>query len=223
MLNLQSPQSKPMHGIRGMVACESLPDDQLVDWAKKGLSEAFGELHRRYERRMFCTAMKITRSSEDSEDAVQDSFLKAFRNLEGFAGRSSFSTWLTRILINTCLMQYRKKRSCILLSLDEPRDSGESWKETLADELISVETAYTQKQQSEVLSKAISALNPKLRVMIESYQLRDCSIAELAECNQISVGAAKSRMLRARSALRSSYRLRKACGQAPFNRPASSS
>jgi len=120
-------------------------------------------------------------------------------------------------------MQHRKRRSNVVLSLDEPRDNGVSWKETLADDLINIETAYTEKQRSEMLSKAISSLNPTLRVMVESYQLLDCSIAELAERNQISVGAAKSRMLRARSALRSSYRLRKACGHPPLNAPVCSS
>lgn len=183
---------------------KTLRDDELVEWVKNGRQEAFEELHRRYKRRLLVCAARITRNSEDSEDAVQEAFLKAFRRIGDFAGRSSFSTWLTRILINTCIMQLRKRREHLYISLDETPKSGISWRDTIPDPSIDIEGDYMQKQRLESLSRAISDLSPKLRAIMETYQTQDCSLAELAERNHISLAAVKSRMLRARAALHSS-------------------
>jgi len=99
------------------VPMKTLRDDELVELVKNGCQEAFGELHKRYKRRLLVCAERITRNSEDGEDAVQEAFLKAFLRIGDFAGRSSFSTWLTRILINTCIMQLRKRREHLYISL----------------------------------------------------------------------------------------------------------
>lgn len=187
------------------ITSKSVLDDELVEWAKDGRPEAFEELHRRYRRRLLSCALRITKNFEDSEDAVQETFLKAFRRIEGFAGRSSFSTWLTRILINTCVLKLRQRKISPLISLDEPSNNGASWKYIIPDPLIDVEGEYRQKQRLEYLTKAISTLNPKLRVVVETYQTHDCSLAEIAELNQISLAATKSRMLRAREALQNFY------------------
>ena len=188
------------------VSWKSLFDIELVERAKGRCPEAFDELHRRYRRRLLVYALAITRNFEDGEDAVQETFFKAFHRIEGFAGRSSFSTWLIRILINTCSLKLRKRKRSPFISLDEPSKDGISWKDTIPDPLIDIEGDYRQKQRLEYLSKAISTLNPKLRVIVETYQTHDCSLAEIAEINQISLAATKSRMLRAREALHSSYR-----------------
>jgi RNA polymerase sigma-70 factor (ECF subfamily) len=84
------------------------------------------------------------------------------------------------------------------------------WKDALVDEFTNIEHSYTHKQTMEALYRAIAALSPRLRHVVETYQLQDCSVVEIAERSQITVAAAKSRMLRARTALRASYRLRRA-------------
>ena len=187
--------------------CVSLPDVELVDLARRGYTEAFSELHHRYARRLLLTANKILRTQEDSEDAVQDTLLKAFSRLDSFAGRSSFYTWLTSILINTCLMQIRRRRGHTLLSLELQPEIGVSWKDSLADPDTDIEGQYISKQRLQLLSEAVSMLNPALRVVLETYQQYDCSIAEIAQRHRLSSAAVKSRMLRARAALRRSYRL----------------
>lgn len=209
-MNPQLATSNPSNLDATGVSCESLHDHQLVEFVRQGRSEAFGVLHRRHQKRLLRTAIRITKNTEDSEDAVQDAFLKAFKRIDTFGGRSSFSTWLTRILINTCLMQLRQKRGRSNVSLDEVWDNGDAWKDSIADTLVDIEGDYRQKQRLALLSQAISVLNPALRVVVETYRHHDCSIAELAERNRISVAAAKSRMLRARVALRGSSRLSKA-------------
>src|SRR5467141_4882903 len=86
-----------------------LSDESLVEAAKLGHSTAFDTLSERYRQQLFRAAHRITRSCEDAEDAVQGALLRAFVHLRDFGGRSSFSTCLTRIAINSALMRLRKK------------------------------------------------------------------------------------------------------------------
>ncbi len=86
-------------------------EDALVAAAKQGQAEAFATLCQPYAQRLIRNAHRITRNHEDAEDALQDAFLSAFIHIQNFDGRSSFSTWLTRIAINSALMTLRKKRS----------------------------------------------------------------------------------------------------------------
>jgi RNA polymerase sigma-70 factor (ECF subfamily) len=187
----------------------SRSDHELLVLARQGQTEAFGELHERYSRRLLITASKVVRNQEDCEDAVQDTFVKAFSHLDSFAGRSSFYTWLTSILINTCLMQLRRKRGYTFSSLDWQPETGVAWKDILPDLSIDLESEYLMKQRAHSLSRAISKLSPTLRSVLETYQQYECSMAEIAQRNSISSAAVKSRMLRARAQLRASYCLRK--------------
>ena len=83
----------------------------LLAAAKQGQTEAFGALCEPLARKLVQSAQRITRNREDAEDALQDAFMSAFIHIKNFDGRSSFSTWLTRIAINSALMTLRKKRS----------------------------------------------------------------------------------------------------------------
>jgi RNA polymerase sigma-70 factor, ECF subfamily len=96
-------------------------EQALVAAAKQGQVEALGALCQPLARKLIHSAQRITRNREDAEDALQDAFLSAFIHIKNFDGRSSFSTWLTRIAINSALMTLRKKRS----SQEVPVGSGE--------------------------------------------------------------------------------------------------
>jgi len=96
-------------------------EQALVAAAKQGQAEAFGALCEPLARKLIQSAHRITRNREDAEDALQNAFLSAFIHIKNFDGRSSFSTWLTRIAINSALMTLRKKRS----SREIPIGSGE--------------------------------------------------------------------------------------------------
>src|SRR5271154_4050653 len=86
-------------------------DEFLVKAARSGEDWAFSELWLRHSKKIFNTMYRVTRNRQDAEDALQDAFLKAFLHLNNFDGRSSFSTWLTRIAINSALMILRRKRA----------------------------------------------------------------------------------------------------------------
>lgn len=181
---------------------EAVNDQLLVLTAKSGDFGAFVELRKRHSSKLLGAAYRITRNLEDAEDAVQDSFLKAYLHLDRFEGRSSFGTWLTRIAINSSLMILRKKRSCEI-SIDRTnRDSevSEAWE--LPDFKEDPELSYMRTEREEMLQSAILRLRPGLRRVIELQQSHDYSTKELAQILGISVPAAKSRLLRARLALR---------------------
>src|ERR1700742_1292095 len=89
---------------------QQVSDKRLVAVAKNGDKSAFDELYKRHAEKMFRTTRRITRNREDAEDAVQECFLNAFVHLKSFDGRSQFSTWLTRIAVNSALMSLRKNR-----------------------------------------------------------------------------------------------------------------
>src|SRR3981189_1927294 len=96
-------------------------EQALVAAAKQGQAEAFGAMCEPLARKLIESANRITRNREDAEDALQNAFLSAFIHIKNFDGRSSFSTWLTRIAINSALMTLRKKRN----SREIPIGSGE--------------------------------------------------------------------------------------------------
>jgi RNA polymerase sigma-70 factor, ECF subfamily len=107
-----------------------MSDAVLLSTAKSGDANAFIELSKRHYRRVFHETYRITRNQRDAEDALQDSLLKAFSHLKDFEERSSFSTWLTRIAINSALMILRKKRGCYEISMDggnDPSGKYEPW------------------------------------------------------------------------------------------------
>ena len=101
-----------------------MSDEVLVSTAKSGDANAFVELSKRHSNRLLQTTYRITKNRQDAEDALQDSLLKAFSHLKDFQERSSFSTWLTRIAINSALMILRKKRGCFEISIDGTDDPG---------------------------------------------------------------------------------------------------
>ena len=183
---------------------EPMNDDSLVLTAKSGDFTAFVELRKRHSSKLLWTAYRITRNREDAEDAVQDCFLKAYLHLDKFEGRSSFGSWLTRIAINSALMILRKKRSCEI-SIDRTHDdsgAGQEWE--LPDFKEDPELSYLRTEREEMLQSAILRLRPGLRRVVELQQSQDYSTKELAQILGISVPAAKSRLLRARLALRTS-------------------
>src|ERR1700739_2139053 len=100
-----------------------LNEVKLIRAGQRGDRQAVDTLFRRYQRPLFQTALRVLGNAEDAEDALQDGMISAFRNLRRFEGRSQFSTWLTRIVINAALMRRRSAKARPAVSLDEtPRE-----------------------------------------------------------------------------------------------------
>jgi RNA polymerase sigma factor (sigma-70 family) len=177
-------------------------DAVLVSTAKSGDPDAFVELSRRHSSRLLHTTYRITRNRQDAEDAVQDSLLKAFCHLNDFQEKCSFSTWLTRIAINSALMILRKKRVCVEISIDGS-DSGETYERWEPMSLTEdPENRFARSEREELLRDAILRLPPVIRKAVELRQAKDYSTREIAQALGISVAAVKSRLSRARLTLR---------------------
>jgi RNA polymerase sigma-70 factor (ECF subfamily) len=181
-----------------------LSDESLVTRAQAGDASAFAELKRRHADKLLSRICRITKNWQDAEDVLQESFLKAFVHLTGFEGRSSFSSWITRIAINNALMLLRRRR-VIEISIDGFSADRETWSGLeIADIRENPEEAYAQSEMEQHLRYAIRRLRPVLRKVVHLRRSEDHSTGEIAAALGISVAAAKSRLARAKTALRAS-------------------
>lgn len=195
----------------GQPANHSISEARLLSDAKRGEPEAFEALYRPLRPRLLKIALRITRNREDAEDAVQDSMMRAFVHLNDFHGDSSFSTWLTRIAMNSALIINRKNRSARQISADELAPAGEPELHfQIPDRVPNPEQTYLQRERRTILHSAVHGLRPHIRAVIEMVQLKELPIREAAKILDISIVAAKGRLFRARAALRRSVALRAA-------------
>lgn len=176
-------------------------DEVLVGAAKLGDQPAFSELWTRHSKRAFQTAYRITGNRDDAEDAIQDAWMNAYIHLNSFDGRAQFSSWLSRIAINSSLMLLRRRRARAETAMEIT--DGDTWQHReIADQTKNAEELYARHERVQRLRRAICCLRPTLRIVVEIHQSHDNSLQDVAELAGISVAATKSRMLRARKNLR---------------------
>lgn len=156
------------------------------------------------QQRAFRLAFRITRNQEDAEDAQQEALLKAHRNLDQFQGRSRFTTWISRIAINEALMCLRKRRTVIHVPLEDalPEDETAPVSFELRSNIQDPETAYSQKELRNLLTRAIAELRPLHREVFLLRAVENLSVVETAKALQVSVSTVKTRMRRARRELK---------------------
>lgn len=181
----------------------SFDETALVARARTGDANAFSELVSHYERKIYRLAKHITQNDEDAEDVLQEAFLKAYEHLDGFQGNSKFYTWLVRIAVNEALMKLRKRKGDRTVPLDEPVDTGEEMvKREIAVWEDNPEQRYSREEMQRILDEAVQSLKPDFRTVFILRDIEELSTEEAAETLGISVPAVKSRLLRARLALR---------------------
>lgn len=181
------------------------PDAELVAACRRpevdGFEEAFERLFERYRDRVHAIAFRITGSSTDALDVLQDSFALVFRKLDSFQGGSLFSTWLFRIVVN-CSIDHRRRVAS--RGVVEFRDSQ-------ADEVSpepSPRDLAAKRELGDQVQAAVSLLSPKLRAVLALRYLEDMSYEELAATLGLSLGTVKSRLARAHLALETVVRNR---------------
>ncbi len=177
-------------------------DLTLVAATKNGESQAFEFLVKRHEARAFFRAFSITRNREDAQDVVQESFHKAFIHLDSFQGKSSFSTWFTRIVINEGLMCLRRNRTRKEMSLDDVKsESAELFPPEIPDRRENPAELYEQLENERILCEAMNQLGADLRTVV-CLQLEERTVREIAEILGPGIGTLKARLFRARQKLR---------------------
>lgn len=187
----------------------SLSEKQLLTDAKRGKPGAFEALCHTLTPRLFKIALRITQNREDAEDAVQDSLMRAFIHIKTFQGNSAFSTWLTRIVMNSALMIRRKNRNAREVSADDLHKPGlPALHLQVPDRAPNPEQRYVARERKTILLQAVRKLRPRMREVVEIVQFQELPIRETARVLDISVAAAKGRFFHARAALRRSAALR---------------
>ena len=178
-------------------------DLDLVHATQNGDVSAFEQLVGRYDRKLLRIAQHVTHNREDSQDAVQEAFLKAFQHLGDFREASQFSTWLIRITVNQALMKLRKRRTTKEVSLDEDfQADGDMLPREVTDWAPNPEELYRASELRDILIKALEELRPILRTVFVLRDIEELSIDQTAEILHLTPSAVKARLWRARLQLR---------------------
>jgi RNA polymerase sigma-70 factor (ECF subfamily) len=177
-------------------------DLDLVHASKNGDVAAFEQLVRRYDRKLFRIAQHVTHNREDSQDAVQEAFLKAFQHLGEFRGDSQFSTWLIRITLNQSLMKLRKQRAIREVSLDEDFGDEDVLPMEVIDWAPNPEQLHKASELRDILATTLKELRPLLRVVFVLRDIEGLSTDQTAEALNLSRSAVKARLWRSRLQLR---------------------
>jgi RNA polymerase sigma-70 factor, ECF subfamily len=178
-----------------------LDEQELIQRAVDGNSEAQDQLFAQYRARLFRLALRLLRRREEAEDAVQDGLLLAYKNLASFQGRSLFSTWLTRIVVNAALVRMRRQRARPEFFLQEISPEERFPAGNMIDSRPDPEQECAYRETRNLLDGALEELSPSIRSAFQLRELEDLSNSEAAEVSGVQVGAFKSRISRARSQL----------------------
>lgn len=178
-------------------------DVLLVEQVRKGDTTAFETLVKKYQVKVFHLAMRFTRNEEDAEEVLQDVFVTLHRKLELFQGKSAFSSWLYRIVVNAAFMKLRKRRQTPTVHLE---DLAPLTKQQVLDGDHNFENhidKYTQKKElQEIMNAAIDRLPDQYRAVFVLRDVNGFSNQEASEVLGLSIPAIKSRLHRSRLMLR---------------------
>ena len=188
----------------------SAPADQdgdLVARARSGDQAALGQLLQTHERRIYNVCLRMVNQAEDAAELTQDALMKVVQKLDGFRGDSRFGTWLTRVAMNGCLSHLRKRKLRTTASLDSDLPGAAALR--LADSLPQsrepdAHSRVEQKEGLRLLYEALAGLDPDQRAVIVLRDIDQMDYTQIAETLEIPPGTVKSRLFRARLALRQS-------------------
>lgn len=177
-------------------------EQKLIKKCMNGNLKAFDELIEKYEKTAYNIALKMLKNPEDAMDVSQEAFIKVFKSIKTFNFESAFSTWLYRIVTNTCLDFLRKKNNNVY-SIDNPihTDDGEIERD-IPDDSDTPEEALEKKLTKELVSNSIDKLDQNHKVVIILRDIQGFSYEEISNILDCSIGTVKSRINRGRNNLK---------------------
>lgn len=177
----------------------TITENELVRLLQRGSSIAFEEVVRRYSARVYSMGYRLTRNAQDSEEILQDTFVTVFRKIKNFEGKSSLSSWIYRVSVNTALMKLRKRKSERSVLLE---DSIPNFKDSLALSDVSFQRSSGSITTRERIEKAILNLPDEYRAVFVLRDIDGLTTKEVCKILQLTAPAIKSRLHRARLVLR---------------------
>lgn len=180
-------------------------DDDLISRVRDGDGEAFAELTRRYSGKVFAISMSMLRNEQDALDVVQDTFLNVHRRLDSFRGDAAFSSWIRRITTNNALMKLRTRRRKpeTSLELKSPGFDGEGRHERVVVDVAPLADEIQESQElGRAIRQAVDDLPEKYRIVLILADYRQMTMKEIAEELELTVPNVKTRLHRARLAIR---------------------
>jgi RNA polymerase sigma-70 factor (ECF subfamily) len=183
------------------IVTDDIADIELIARILQGHKDLYAIIVRRHNQRLYRIGMSILNDDAEIEDVMQVAYIKAYENLEKFEARSSFSTWLTRILINESLLRLKKRRKSIHIN-DDTMDN-EIYQQYTTDSQTPVFKALNSELKN-ILEKSILQLPEKYRTVFVMREIINMNVAETKECLDISEVNVKVRLNRAKALLRTS-------------------
>jgi RNA polymerase sigma-70 factor, ECF subfamily len=167
-----------------------MEDEIIVEHALTGDAEAFGEIVRRWERRIFALAYGMLGREEDARDATQETFLAAFRNLRGFRGEAKVSSWLHRIAVNQCISRQRRTKVRSESAIEEEEETT-SFATSVTHSPVHVAEG---RQQTAAVRRAVNSLPLELRQVVVMKEFEELTFREIAEALDLPLSTVKSRL-----------------------------
>ncbi len=178
----------------------TLSDEQLVELATNNSSEAFGEIMKRWERKIFALCFGMLNREEDARDAVQETFIAAYRNLKNFRGEAKVSSWLHRIAVNQCLTTKRRVKTKREDYLEDEIENGETL--NFADKRATPAQLIEQNEQKTLVRNAVRSLPFELKEVVIMKEFQDLTFQEISETLDLPLSTVKSRLYTALKQLR---------------------
>lgn len=182
-----------------------MTEAELIQAAREGDQHAFGLLVEANQAMAYQLAYRMTGNADDAADLTQEAFLNAWRGLSRFDGRSAFSTWLYRLTSNACIdfLRREKRRPTVSLTAeDEKGEEGGDYQTDLPDDRYSPQPLLEKREAHDAVRRGLAALSPEHREILVLRELEGLSYQEIAQALNTGEGTVKSRIARARLALR---------------------
>src|SRR5260370_20702235 len=167
-------------------------DEQMVERALSGDADAFGEIVRRWERRIFALSFGMLGREEDARDATQETFMAAFRNLRGFRGEAKVSSWLHRIAVNQCITRQRRAKVRSETALEDEAEKNAAVFAIPGDQSPARSAELVERTQA--VRRAVCSLPPDLRQVIVMKEFEELTFQEIAEALGLPLSTVKSRL-----------------------------
>jgi len=180
--------------------CRTISDDDVVSRVRAGETGLYEMLMRRYNQRLFRVIRSVVMNDDEAEDVLQEAWVRAYEHLDQFAGRASFSTWVTRIAFHEALARTRKNRRWTPLENPEGEIMAEAERRQTTAE--TPEMQAERSQLGRMLQAAVDALPETYRSVFVLREVEQLSTTETAECLELSEEAVKTRLHRSRALLR---------------------